>query len=339
MKRVSPARLLAALPEGSRPLVERLVAEAEAQEAGLLLVGGPVRDWLLGRPLRDVDLVVEGEGAPQAVKLARKAVPRGARTVSYERFGTVRIEQQDAIVDLASARAESYEHPGALPTVRPGSLEADLRRRDFTVNALAIPLSRAARRGRPSLVDPGLGLADLEKSTLRVLHAKSFHDDPTRALRAARLAPRLGFHLARGTRAALRAALRDGAFGSVSGERFRAEFEKLFSDAGLGLDPSEALHQLDDWHVLGALEPGLVLPREARVPLRRLGRALAEPSARGISWHAGLMLWLAPLDASLRRRALGRLAIRGEPARRIEGFARKRARWLETLESARAWRL
>ena len=336
MKRVSPARLLAGLPEEARPVVERIVAEAERRDTGLLLVGGPVRDWLLGRPVRDVDLLVEGEGAPQAARLARSAAPRGTRTIAHERFGTVRVESRGGAIDLASARAESYEHPGALPTVRPGTLEEDLLRRDFTVNALAIPLTGAARRGRPPLIDPGRGLADLESRTLRVFHAQSFHDDPTRALRAARLAPRLGFHLARGTRAALRSGLRDGAFGAVSGERFRAEVEKLFADAALGLDPSVALRLVDEWHVLGALEPGLALPREARLPLRRLGRTLgAGGSEPATAWLAGLMLWLAPLDASLRRRALKRLAVRGDPARAIDAFARRKARWLEALESAR----
>jgi hypothetical protein len=132
----------------------------------------------------------------------------------------------------------------------------------------------------------------------------------------------------------LRAALRDGAFGAVSGERFRAELEKLFADSVLGVDPSAALRLLDEWHVLGALEPGLALPREARLPLRRLARAEPEPAANA-RWLAGLMLWLAPLDASLRRRSLRRLAVRGEPARQVEAFARSRDGWLAALERAR----
>jgi tRNA nucleotidyltransferase (CCA-adding enzyme) len=343
VKRASPARLLEALPPAARPAVERLLAEAERRGVGVHLVGGPVRDFLLGRPVRDVDLLVEPKGDLGAAELARAGAPPRSRLVSHERFGTVRLELDALAVDLATARAERYARPGALPEVRPGTLEEDLRRRDFTVNALAVPLTRAARHARPAVVDLATGLADLEAGLLRVLHARSFHDDPTRALRAARLAPRLGFRPARGSASALRAALRDGAFGGVSGERFRAEFEKLFGDARLGLDPARALRLLADWHVLGALEPGLALAKESIAPLRRLGRAIGdppwpEPALRPLA--CGLMLWLAPAPAGLRRRALQRLALTGSAADPVEAFAARRAALLAALAEARgrgAW--
>jgi tRNA nucleotidyltransferase (CCA-adding enzyme) len=326
--------IVEALPDAPRPLVAHVLAEAERRGLAVHLVGGPVRDFLLRRPLRDVDLMVEPRGEEGAAELARAAAPAGARVVDHERFGTVRMELDEIAIDLATARAEGYARPGALPTVRAGSLEEDLRRRDFTVNALAAPLTTAARRGRPAVIDPGTGLADLEAGVLRVFHPRSFHDDPTRALRAARLAPRLGFRLARSTGSALRGALRDGAFGGVTGERFRAELVKLFSDAPLGLDPSLALRWLADWHVLGAVEPGLSLPAEARAPLRRLGRAVAdppwaEPRLRPLS--AGLMLWLAPIEPGLRRRALRRLAVQGAGAEAIERFPDARDEVLDGL--------
>jgi tRNA nucleotidyltransferase (CCA-adding enzyme) len=171
-----------------------------------------------------------------------------------------------------------------------------------------------------------------------VLHPRSFHDDPTRALRAARLAPRLGFTLSRGSRSALRDALRDGAFGRVSGDRLRREIVKLFDDSALGLDPARALRLLADWHVLGALEPGLTLEREVVVPLRRLGRAVEAPPwrrGRWRPWVAGLELWLAPAPPSLRRRVLRRFSVRGETAKRIDAFAKARDGWLRGLERAR----
>jgi tRNA nucleotidyltransferase (CCA-adding enzyme) len=323
VRRASPERVLAALPEPARPLVERILREAERRQLGVLLVGGPVRDLLLGRGLRDVDLVVEAGGKGGAEDLARAAAPRRSKVVAHARFGTAHLEIANAGVDLATARTESYPRPGALPEVRPGTLEEDLRRRDFTVNGMAIPLTPAARHGRQAVVDPASGLADLEAGTLRVFHPESFRDDPTRALRAARLALRLDFRLSRGSHRALRAALRDGVFGAVTGERFRAELEKLFADAALGLDPARAFRQLSDWHVLAALEPGLTLAREAGPPLRRLGRNVRVPPwppREARVWLAGWMLWLAPLDASLRRRTLRRLAVRGEPGREIAGF-------------------
>jgi len=285
-----------------------------------------------------VDLIVEPGPGCGARELAEAVAGDRIKMVSHDRFGTVRLETEGAVIDLATVRAESYPRPGALPNVETGTLERDLARRDFTVNALALPLSAAARRGRPAIVDPGRGLRDLERRVLRVFHERSFHDDPTRAIRAARFAPRLGFSMSRSSRSALRSALRDGAFGAVSGERFRAEFGRLFADPIQGLDPSRALRLLSDWHVLAALEPGLALPGEAVAPLRRLGRAIEHPlvnAPRIRPWVMGLMVWLAPLDTSLRRRALRRLAVRGEDARRIASFPKDRDLWLRKVGRAR----
>jgi tRNA nucleotidyltransferase (CCA-adding enzyme) len=329
--------LLEALPSPSRTAVEALLAVATRRELAVHLVGGPVRDFLLGRAVHDSDLIVE-DGLPgAALALAREALP-AARIVAHGRFGTVRIDLPEARVDLATVRSEHYAHPGALPIVAAGSLEDDLQRRDFSVNALAVPLTPRAREGRGAVIDLAHGQDDLRARTLRILHEKSFQDDPTRALRAGRLAARLGFTFSRGSRAALRDALRDGVFGRVSGDRLRRELEKLFDDAALGADPSRVLRLLDEWHVLAALEPGLRLPRAAVVPLRRLGRMLSElpwPSPRLRGLLAGLAVWLAPLDAGLRQRALQRISVRGEVAARIAAFPRARDVALRELTGAR----
>jgi len=338
VRRPAPAEVLSGLPDASAELVRRLLGAADARSDSVFLVGGPVRDWLLGRGLRDVDLLVEPRGEQGAVELARAVAGPGLRVSAHDRFGTVTLRSEQAAIDLATARSESYAHEGALPRVRPAALEQDLRRRDFTVNALALPLSARARAGRAGLVDVADGRGDLQRRRLRILHPRSFHDDPTRALRAARLAPRLGFSLARGTRSALRGALRDGAFGRVSGDRLRRELVKLFEDAQAGLDPATALRLLDEWHVLAALEPGLGLDRSAAAPLRRLGRSIAAPpwsAPRWRPWLSGLAVWLAPLAPALRRRALRRFAVRGEVAARLADFPRQRDGWLRALGRAR----
>lgn len=314
------------MPEPARPLVREALRIADERRLRVHLVGGPVRDWLMGRALRDVDLCVEpreGVGAPD---LARALEPGGLRARIHERFGTVALSDGNASIDLATARSERYAHPGALPEVAPATLEEDLRRRDFTVNAMSLPLSQAARAKQTALCDPWGGRDDLAQARLRVLHDQSFRDDPTRALRAARLAARLDFGVARETRRALRGALRDGAFGRVSGDRWRREFARLWSDAPLGLDPARGLRALHDWHVLAALEPGLTLEREAVAPLRRLGRSLAGdpwPRSAATGFVAGMGLWLRPCTPALRRRVLRRLSVRGDRADRIVGLGKE----------------
>jgi tRNA nucleotidyltransferase (CCA-adding enzyme) len=294
-----------------------------------------VRDLLLDKAIHDVDLLLE---SGDAVALATLAAPPDARVTRHDRFGTVRLQSGSAAIDLSVARRETYAHVGALPRVEPGSLEEDIARRDFTVNARALPLSSHARREHSGIVDPVEGIVDLTDGNLRILHPRSFHDDPTRVLRAARLGPRLGLSLTRGSRTALRDALRDGVFGHVSGDRLRRELVKVFEDARLGLDPAGVFRLLSNWHVLGSLEPGLDLPRAAVVPLRRLGRAIASPpwrSSRWRSWISGLSVWLAPVSPALRRRTLQRFSVRGEVAQAISLFPKASSGWTNALLGAR----
>ncbi len=338
MRRPSLAEVLKHLPEAARELVSDILLAADERKLRIYLVGGPVRDLLMNRAVRDVDLIVERLGDADAGALAAALDRVDLKVTTHDRFGTVTLRAGMAAIDLATVRSEVYAHDGALPTVAPGTLEEDLRRRDFTVNALALPLSAAARSSHAGIVDVEDGLVDLEEKRLRILHRRSFHDDPTRALRAARLAPRLGFSLTRASRSALRNALRDGAFGRVSGDRLRREIIKLFDDASLGPDPSRALRLLDDWPVLGVLEPGLSLDRAVVAPLRRLGKSMADPTwpaARWKPWVSGLMIWLAPLPPAQRRRVLQRFAVRGDRARLIVDHPKHRDAWLRALKRAR----
>ena len=343
----SAAEIRRALPAGTKDLVARIVREADAADVAVGLVGGPVRDLLLGRAIRDVDLVLEpapGHAAVRTLEIAKAAAGAAGRVTDHANFLTARIETETCRVDLATTRSERYASAGALPEVAPASLAEDLRRRDFTVNAMVLPLGRVARSRWSGMVDPGSARKDLERKVLRVFHPRSFHDDPTRALRAARFASRFGFRLARSSGTALRDAMRDGAFGAVAGERYRAEFEKLFDEVAVGGDPVRALRWLAEAHVLSILEPGLRLPDDAVANLRRLARGAPASAGAGASgfdvasdprWLSALMLWLAPLPAPLRRRVLARIAVTGRASERIRGFARLRERTLRRLAAAR----
>jgi tRNA nucleotidyltransferase/poly(A) polymerase len=182
--------ILAVLPEEIIDLVRALIDKSRAKGATLYLVGGPVRDWLLGEVISDVDLLIEGGPAKTPETLARNLSGPEVQIREHPRFGTLTLAVGDHTLDLGSLRKEEYAHDGALPRVSPGTLEDDLLRRDFSINALALPL-RSGRDGDESsvsdIVDIVDGLADLADRTLRVLHPKSFHDDPTRVLRAVRL--------------------------------------------------------------------------------------------------------------------------------------------------------
>jgi tRNA nucleotidyltransferase (CCA-adding enzyme) len=204
---------------------------APVRDAGgdpVYLVGGAVRDLLLGRGRADIDLVVEGDAAALAERL-------GAEVTSHERFGTAKVKLNGHEIDIAGARSESYPQPGALPVVVGGAeLADDLRRRDFTINAMAIPL-----QGQPGLIDPHGGEADLAMRQLRVLHDDSFLDDPTRALRAARYAARFGFGLETRTAELLRAT----DLHTVSANRREAELLRLAKEHGA----ADGFSLLSDW--------------------------------------------------------------------------------------------
>jgi tRNA nucleotidyltransferase (CCA-adding enzyme) len=213
----------------------------------LALVGGAVRDLLLGRTPRELDVVVAGDALALAQELAALL---GASTAAHERFGTAVVEWPGGRIDVAERRAETYPAPGALPQVRPGSADEDLRRRDFTVNAIAVVLGGA---GSGQLQAVEHALEDLQAGRLRVLHEQSFNDDPTRLLRLARYRARLGFAVEAHTAELAAQALSTGALGSVSRARIGAELRLALLEA----DPVAALAALSELGVLGALASSL----------------------------------------------------------------------------------
>jgi tRNA nucleotidyltransferase/poly(A) polymerase len=184
------------LSPDSLRLIQKAGALAAERRLGIYLVGGVVRDMLMGRASSDLDLVVEGGRRPGRISGQKWWPP-----CRHRRFGTAKICTENLTVDLAMARAESYARPGALPTVRPGSIQDDLARRDFSVNAMALRLDPGSFG---KLVDPFDGQKYLESKVIRILHDGSFIDDATRMLRAVRYEQRFGFCLEASTERLLR---------------------------------------------------------------------------------------------------------------------------------------
>jgi tRNA nucleotidyltransferase (CCA-adding enzyme) len=274
---------LSAYPGG-----RELLALAGAREDAAL-VGGATRDLLLGRPPRELDVVVAGDGAAFAQELAA-AVGEGASITTHQRFGTAVVEWEAGRVDIAERRAESYPLPGALPEVRPGTTEEDLERRDFTVHAIAVSLG-GPRRAELHAVEGAL--EDLAAGRLRVLHERSFIDDPTRLLRLARYGARLGFAPERRTAELAAEALAGGALQTVSRARLGAELRLALTEP----DPLAALTALDRLGALAALDPRLsfdedlarralqLLPEDGRTDALALG-VLLLPLSLGLATDA-----------------------------------------------------
>ena len=296
----------AALP---RPLLDLLQqASSLAQEMGmpLFVVGGFVRDLLLGEPTLDMDLVVEGDAIDLARRLARQA---GARTRSHRRFGTAKIileerEEEFGIssLDFASARMEFYAHSAALPEVEQSSIKADLHRRDFTINTLAIRLD-PPHYGR--LLDFYGGEQDLHEGLVRVLHSLSFIEDPTRILRAARFEQRLGFTIEERTAELIDTAL--PMLTRVTGERIRHELYLILRER----EPERVLRRLDELKALTRIQPRLSGLDEIWGQFRRLRETLGSGTwdlSQRDNGRPAPALYLALLTYTLTREQVESLA-------------------------------
>jgi tRNA nucleotidyltransferase (CCA-adding enzyme) len=250
------------------------------------LVGGTPRDLMLGRELRaDLDLVVEGDATHLAQALAKSA---GGRVLGHAKFGTAKWYVRGRQLDLVSARSETYARPGALPDVGPGTLQDDLRRRDFSINTLAIDVA-PDRWGR--LLDLHAGLDDLASGHIRPLYDDSFADDPTRLIRAVRLEQRLGFVI----RPAVEELMARGRpiLASISGQRRRDQLLAVFEE----LEPEPVLLRLEQLGILRSVHPGLTLKPDVIRSLRQLRQCLPEwpdhhPHARPSDYMA---VWLSEL--------------------------------------------
>ncbi|HAM39971.1 MAG TPA: hypothetical protein DDX89_08285 [Candidatus Omnitrophica bacterium] len=241
-------RRIVKIPEAVRPGLETIGRIADAHELKAYAVGGCVRDWMWGIVSTvDVDVTVEGNGMALAQRLGETF---GVPVQSHPQFGTATLELPCGAprramrrrLDIATCRKETYREPAAYPRVSAGTLRDDLRRRDFTINAMAMALS-PDQFGR--LADPFDGLRDLKKRHLRILHPDSFVDDPSRILRAARFAARFHLRLERHTERQMSRALASGLLGCLNRGRVRKEFERMAAEP----QPLDALACLGRWLV------------------------------------------------------------------------------------------
>jgi len=306
--------------------------ELAARRVDMELIGGATRDLLLGRSPRELDVVVDGDAASLAAELAAR-LPRPAdgeadgslETTVHERFGTALVSFQGGRIDLAARRSESYPAPGALPEVRAGTPDEDLARRDFTVNAIAVALGGPRAGGVRAAPH---ALEDLASERLRVLHERSFLDDPTRLLRLARYRARLGFEPEPRTGELAAQALAGGALASLSGSRVGNELRLALSEP----DAVGAFAALEELGVLRALAPGLdfdralargaleLLPGDASADLELLACLLLGAVARAGEGPLRALLDELEFVAADRDRAIGAATLAPALLERLEGL-------------------
>jgi tRNA nucleotidyltransferase (CCA-adding enzyme) len=294
--------------ERLRPVFDA-VASVEGPFDGVYLVGGTVRDILLGEQSFDVDIAVEGDAVAFAQALAERL---SGEIRTHEAFGTaVVLYGEDGRVDVVTARKEHYDAPGALPRVERASITDDLFRRDFTVNAMGVALE-VGDFGH--LIDPFHGRQDLDARAIRVLHDRSFEDDPTRIFRAVRYENRHGFRMDDHTVALARQAIEQGLLAEVSPARVRDELMALFEEG----DVAHALLRLGELGADRAIHPLLAADEQAVALLRRLVELRERYGLTVPSWRLGLAALARELPPEQAGEWLQWLKLRRQDAKAVE---------------------
>jgi len=236
------------IPPQIRDLLQEIGKEVHQP---IYVVGGFVRDLLLRRENLDLDIVIEGDAIAFAQYLTDKW---DGRLQSHRKFGTATVTRPDGFkIDFVSARSETYEHPAALPLVRWGTIEDDLHRRDFSMNALAMDLNPDSFG---ALVDCTDGLKDLRAGNIRVLHNQSFIHDPTRIFRAIRYEQRYGFQIVENDQTLIREAIRQGVLEFVSGQRIRNEIDCILAEETV----PRTVQRLREFDLFRAIQPKWSVP-------------------------------------------------------------------------------
>lgn len=294
------------LPPRITELLAKISYVADKNQRQVYVVGGFVRDLLLGVENFDIDLVVEGDGIAFGQELARFFC---GRVRTHEKFGTaIVILPDDFKIDVATARTEYYEYPAALPRVEKSTLREDLYRRDFTINAMAIDLSRD---NFGQLVDYFGGRRDLEEGIIRVLYNLSFVEDPTRILRAIRFEQRFNFQMETTTLRLAQQAIRDQWLTKLSYDRIREELKHIFNED----NPSKAIFRMQELGLWALIIPELNLDQQCCLVLEALPREILWFKQQAVGkeafqpWLAYIMALFYRLPASQQGEVLERLRL------------------------------
>ncbi len=304
------------LPSNKQTLLSNIADQAASMNMPCYLVGGVVRDLLLNKPVNDLDTIVEGDAIQLGEALVKK---HGGKLTLHTKFRTAiwQLPSREAFIlqpsslDLITARSETYEHPGALPTIKPSTIDDDIRRRDFTINAMAVRLDGDYFG---ELLDPLNGQDDLEKGIIRVLHSRSFIDDPTRIFRAVRYEQRYGFKIESGTLNLINQESFD-VLSKLSGKRIRHEFDLIFEEENL----ARILHRLGELGLFDSFNPKLPKLNEKYTDL--LNSKLSDEF--GISTNhtlLGYLLWLFDSPLELVRSISNRLDFTAELAETVRAL-------------------
>ena len=306
-------------------VVDAVVGAADLAD-GVYLVGGTVRDILLGEESFDVDIAVEGDAISFAYALARVL---GGRATPHHKFGTAVVSYGDGErVDVVTTRTEFYDAPGALPAVERAGLREDLYRRDFTINAMAASLG-VHDFGR--LVDPFGGRRDLDARVLRVLHNLSFIDDPTRIFRGIRYEARYGLRFDEHSARLLRGCIEMGLVGDLSTSRLRDELVALLEDSGA----SQGIRRLGELGADRAIHPHLRGDADAAQLFARAVEVGDEFAVGVPAWRLGIAALAAHLTSDEAYDWLERLKVRRRDVERIVGAITVAPRIVERLRADR----
>ncbi|MBU1783913.1 MAG: CCA tRNA nucleotidyltransferase [Candidatus Omnitrophica bacterium] len=271
------SKMRAFVPKKLMRTINAIGGYADVAGINAFLTGGFVRDILLGVKNYDLDLVVEGDAILFAKILKEKL---GGTLVVHRKFGTATLVKKwpswlgpsihpdsEFKIDVAAARKEKYEKPATLPVVRASSLEQDLYRRDFTINAMALKINRS---DFGSFADCFGGMRDLEKGVIRILHDKSFLDDPTRIFRAVRFEQRFGFRIEKHTERLIQHAVKQEMFRRMEDQRIREELILILKER----HPEKAVYRMKQLHELRFIHPDLILKRSAKRTFREARKCL-----------------------------------------------------------------